>query len=119
MPISDILLCVVFAGTLPVGQLLFKWAAMSRDTGRPAVGLAMLTNPRLILAGAWYGCTALFWFFVLTRVDFNRAYPFSILGSALVPVLANLVFKEPLNRAMLVGYALVFAGLALVVGLKV
>ncbi|MFD1192280.1 MULTISPECIES: hypothetical protein [Phenylobacterium] len=117
MAVGDILLCAVFAGTLPVGQLLFKWAAMSRDPDRPAVGLAMLTNPRLILAGAWYGFTALFWFFVLTRVAFNRAYPFAILGSALVPVLAHLVFKEPLTRAMLAGYALVFAGLALVVGI--
>ncbi len=117
MAVGDILLCVVFAVTLPVGQLLFKWAAMGRDTGRPVVGLAMLANPRLILAGAWYGFTALFWFFVLTKVAFNLAYPFAILGSALVPVLAHLVFKEPLNRAMLVGYALVFAGLALVVGL--
>lgn len=117
MPVGDILLCAVFAVTLPVGQLLFKWAAMGRDTGRPVVGLAMLTNPRLILAGAWYGFTALFWFFVLTKVAFNLAYPFAILGSALVPVLARLVFKEPLTRAMLAGYALVFAGLALVVGL--
>lgn len=117
MAVGDILLCAAFAVTLPVGQLLFKWAAMGRDTGRPVVGLAMLTNPRLILAGAWYGFTALFWFFVLTKVAFNLAYPFAILGSALVPVLAHLVFKEPLSRAMLAGYALVFAGLALVVGL--
>lgn len=119
MPLADILLCAVFALTLPVGQLLFKWAAMGRDAARPALGLAMLANPRLILAGAWYGFTALFWFFVLTRVAFSLAYPFAILGSALVPVLAHLVFKEPLSRAMILGYVLVFAGLALVVGLGV
>ena len=117
MSLGDILLCAVFALTLPVGQLMFKWAAMGRDAARPALGLAMLTNPRLILAGVWYGFTALFWFFVLTKVAFNQAYPFAIVGSALVPVLAHLVFKEPLTRAMLAGYVLVFAGLALVVGI--
>jgi drug/metabolite transporter (DMT)-like permease len=112
---GDLILCSVFALTLPAGQLMFKWAALGRDSDRPAVGLAMLANPRLILAGVWYGFTALFWFYVLTRVAFTRAYPFAIAGSALVPVLARLVFKEPLTRAMIGGYVLVFAGLALVV----
>lgn len=115
MSLADVILCSVFALTLPAGQLMFKWAAMGRDPDRPALGLAMLTNPRLIMAGVWYGFTALFWFYVLTRVAFTLAYPFAIAGSALVPVLARLVFKEPLTRAMLGGYALVFAGLALVV----
>jgi drug/metabolite transporter (DMT)-like permease len=115
MSLADILLCSVFALTLPAGQLMFKWAALGRNVERPAVGLAMVTNPRLILAGVWYGFTALFWFYVLTRVAFTRAYPFAIAGSALVPVLARLVFKEPLTRAMLGGYVLVFSGLALVV----
>jgi len=119
MSLADILLCSVFALTLPAGQLMFKWAALGRDVARPVVGLAMLANPRLMLAGVWYGFTALFWFYVLTRVAFTRAYPFAIAGSALVPVLARLVFKEPLSRAMLGGYVLVFTGLALVVWGKV
>lgn len=119
MSLADILLCSVFALTLPAGQLMFKWAALGRDVARPAVGLAMLANPRLMLAGVWYGFTALFWFYVLTRVAFTLAYPFAIAGSALVPVLARLVFKEPLSRVMLGGYVLVFTGLALVVWGKV
>jgi hypothetical protein len=75
---KDMALCSVFAVALPVGQMMFKWAAIynARLTG-PLV-LRVVTNLPLIGAFAWYGVTALFWFYVLTRVPLSTAYAFSL-----------------------------------------
>jgi drug/metabolite transporter (DMT)-like permease len=112
---KDMALCSVFAVALPVGQMMFKWAAIynARLTG-PLV-LRVVTNLPLIGAFAWYGVTALFWFYVLTRVPLSTAYAFSLVGSCLVPIMAWLIFKEQPSWSMAAGYVLMFCGLALVV----
>jgi len=112
MPVTtkDMLLCAGFSLALPIGQTLFKFAAVNnaRLSGNPMVKL--VTNGPLIGAFAWYGLTALFWFYILTRVPLSTAYAFSIVGSGLVPLVAWLVFKEPLGWRFLVGYALMLSG---------
>lgn len=106
----EAVLCAGFAVALPIGQTLFKWAAQvnTRLTGNLAVRL--LSNGPLLGAFAWYGVTALFWFYILTRVPLSTAYVFSILGSGLVPLVAWLVFKEPIGWRFAAGYALMLAG---------
>ena len=74
----------------------------------------LITNGPLIGAFAWYGLTALFWFYILTRVPLSFAYAFSIVGSGLVPLVAWLVFKEPLDWRFAVGYVLMLAGFAVI-----
>ena len=76
--------------------------------GRWIVRLA--TNLPLIGAFAWYGLTALFWFYILTRVPLSYAYAFSIVGSGLVPLIAWWVFKEPLGWRFAAGYGLMLVG---------
>jgi drug/metabolite transporter (DMT)-like permease len=106
----EALLCAGFAVALPIGQTLFKWAALynARLGGNIVVRLA--SNGPLIGAFAWYGLTALFWFYILTRVPLSTAYVFSILGSGLVPLIAWLVFKEPIGWRFAAGYVLMLAG---------
>ena len=108
-------LCAGFAVALPIGQTLFKFAAVNnaRLTGPLVVRLA--TNAPLIGAFAWYGLTALFWFYILTRVPLSTAYVFSILGSGLVPLVARLVFKEPIGWRFAAGYALMMVGFAVII----
>ena len=110
MTAKDMLLCAGFSLALPIGQTLFKFAAVNnaRLSGNPVVKL--ITNGPLIGAFAWYGLTALFWFYILTRVPLSTAYAFSIVGSGLVPLIAWIVFKEPLGWRFLVGYALMLSG---------
>lgn len=111
----DIALCCVFSLTLPIGQVLFKRAAMAHAETTGSLPRRVLTNAALIVACAWYGGTALFWFLILTRVPLVAAYPFAIAGSASVPLVSSLVFKEKLSRDFAIGFVLMLAGLTLVV----
>ncbi|MBS0334450.1 MAG: hypothetical protein JSS35_16905 [Proteobacteria bacterium] len=111
---KDMLLCAGFSLALPVGQTLFKFAAVANARLSGPLILRLVTNLPLIGAFAWYGLTALFWFYILTRVPLSFAYAFSIVGSGLVPLMAWLVFKEPLDWRFAVGYALMLAGFAVI-----
>jgi drug/metabolite transporter (DMT)-like permease len=113
---KDVALCSVFAVALPLGQMMFKWGAVydKRLTG-PFLARVVLNYP-LIGAFAWYGVTALLWFYVLTRVPLSTAYAFSLVGSCLVPLVGWLVFKEAASWGMAGGYLLMMAGLFLIVG---
>lgn len=112
---KDIALCSVFAVALPLGQILFKTAAVydQRLSGPFLVRLAL--NLPLLAAFAWYGLTAVLWFYVLTRTPLSVAYAFSLVGSCLVPLAGWLVFREPVSWSMAWGYALIILGLLLVV----
>ena len=105
-------LCGVFAIALPLGQILFKLGAIYDQRVTGPFLLRVVQNPPLIGAFAWYGLTALLWFYVLTRVPLSLAYAFSLIGSALVPLAAWLIFKEPVSWRFAAGYVLILAGLA-------
>lgn len=115
MPLRDALLCSVFALALPMGQVMFKWAALYNARLEGGFLVRVIQNWPLIGAFAWYGVTALFWFYVLTRVPLSQAYVFSLVGSALVPIAAWVLFKEPFSATMGVGYALILIGFLVVV----
>ena len=114
MILKDALLCGGFSLALPVGQTLFKFAAVNNARLSGPLPIRLLTNAPLIGAFAWYGLTALFWFYILTRVPLSTAYAFSIVGSGLVPLVAWLVFKEPLDWRFALGYALMLSGFAVI-----
>ncbi|HEY0436900.1 MAG TPA: EamA family transporter [Phenylobacterium sp.] len=114
MKLADMALCAGFSLALPVGQTLFKFAADHNAKMTGPLVMRLATNPPLIGAFAWYGLTALFWFYILTRVPLSTAYVFSILGSGLVPLIAWLVFKEPLDWRFPIGYLLMLTGFAVI-----
>lgn len=110
---KDFALCAAFAVALPIGQLMFKWAALYNARIEGTMPLKLLQNYPLFLAFAWYGASSLVWFYILTRVPLSAAYPVAILGSALVPVFAWLIFREPVSWNLAGGYVLMLAGLFL------
>jgi multidrug transporter EmrE-like cation transporter len=112
---KDMALCSVFAVALPLGQMLFKWGAVYNERLSGSFMARVIVNYPLIGAFAWYGVTALLWFYVLTRVPLSSAYAFSLVGSCLVPLAGWLVFKEQASWSMAAGYGLMIAGLFLVV----
>ena len=114
MKLADVALCAGFSLALPIGQTLFKFAAVNNARLSGPLIIRLATNVPLIGAFAWYGLTALFWFYILTRVPLSLAYAFSIVGSGLVPLVAGLVFKEPLDWRFAVGYLLMLAGFAVI-----
>ncbi len=115
MPLKDLLLCLAFAVTLPIGQILFKVAANHSQSITGGMIAKVVLNPPLIGAFAWYGLTALFWFYILTRIALSTAYPFSILGSALVPLLASVLFHEQVTAQTAAGFAVMLLGFFMVV----
>jgi multidrug transporter EmrE-like cation transporter len=108
------MLCAGFSLALPIGQLMFKFAATQHARQTGSLVMRLITNGPLIAALAWYGLTAIFWFFILTRVPLSKAYPFALAGTGLIPILAWLVFKEPMSWRIAAGYALMLAGLFVV-----
>ncbi len=114
MGLKDTLLCAAFAVAMPAGQLMFKWAATYDATLAGPLPLRVLRNLPLMGAFGWYGLTALVWFYILTRLPLSQAYPFSILGSALAPLAAWLIFGETMTGQMAAGFALMLAGLVVV-----
>lgn len=112
--LKDAAMCAGFALALPLGQSLFKWAALTHEKLTGSLPMRLITNGPLIGAFAWYGLTALAWFYILTRVPLSTAYVFSILGSGLVPLIAWLVFKEPIGWRFAAGYALMIVGFAVI-----
>ena len=111
----EVALCCAFSLTLPIGQVLFKRAALRHGATSGPLPVRLLTNLSLVAACSWYGATALFWFFILTRIPLVAAYPFAIAGSASVPLVSSLVFKETLSRGFWLGFALMLVGLTIVV----
>lgn len=106
----DFALCSVFAFVLPAGQMMFKWAALYSGRLEGSFLVRLLQNYPLFMAFAWYGATAVLWYYILIRVPLTNAYAFSIVGSALVPIMAWLVFREPMSWRLAAGYALMIAG---------
>jgi drug/metabolite transporter (DMT)-like permease len=107
---KDALLCAGFSLALPLGQVLFKWAAVLHADSKGGMAARLASNPALIGALAWYGATALFWFYILTRIPLSTAYPFAVAGSGLVPLFAWLIFREQLTWQFVVGYAVMVLG---------
>jgi multidrug transporter EmrE-like cation transporter len=111
---KDIALCLSFAVVLPLGQSLFKWAAIYDKRLSGPLPVRMFSNYPLIGAGVWYALSAVLWFYVLTRVPLSTAYAFSLIGACLVPLVGWLVFQEQATWHMAAGYALMLAGFFLI-----
>lgn len=115
MNVKDMLLCTAFSLTIPAGQIMFKMAAINHERLAGPIWLRLITNLPLLGAFTWYGLTALFWLYILTRAPLSAAYSFSIIGTGLVPLVAWLIFKEPLGWRFIVGYGLMLLGLLVIV----
>jgi multidrug transporter EmrE-like cation transporter len=101
-------LLAAFAALLAVGQLLFKKAALA-GAGE-ALPWAFI-NRWIFLAILLYGAATLIWTWVLRTTPLSVAYPFAALAFVLVPLLAAAVYGEPLTARVLMGAALIVAGI--------
>jgi drug/metabolite transporter (DMT)-like permease len=114
MSSSQMILCGVFALCLAGGQILFKMAALSWNASVPDKGpFLSVFSPWLAAAGLTYGATAFLWLYILRSAPLNQAYLFSIAGSALVPIAAYVLFKEPVSAKYWAGFILTLLGIYL------
>jgi len=113
MNTTIIFFCLIFATSLAIGQVLFKLSADHVVGHLERSLIYALASPWLLAAGCVYFFTAGLWVYILTRVPLTLAYPFSLLGSALVPILAYIVFGEQLSAKAIFGMLLVLVGLSI------
>lgn len=105
-------LCATVALMLAAGQLLFKLAAVEWKV-RAAEGAfisGLLSWPFVASVGL-YGVATLLWIYALQFVPLSRAYLFVLGGAILVPVMAHILFGEPLGPAYWLGFAMVVGGI--------
>jgi undecaprenyl phosphate-alpha-L-ara4N flippase subunit ArnE len=108
---TSIMLLVLCAVGLSLGQILFKIAARSAATGTYSFFLNLGTSPSFLLAIALYGSMTFLWTYILTTVPLSKAYPFAVLSFVFVPLAAAVIFHEPLTIRYGFGIALIVTGL--------
>lgn len=114
MSLPIVLASIVFAVSLGIGQLLFKLAAGDIRSRLAASWLDAALSPWLLGAIALYAASTALWVYILAHTPLSKAYPFALLGAALVPLLARLVLNEPLPGQYLIGMAVVIVGVAMI-----
>jgi multidrug transporter EmrE-like cation transporter len=95
---------------LAAGQIMFKIVSGRIDT---LTDILLNKNTFLIFAAAavLYAGSTLAWIVALRSIPLSRAYLFMALGFVIVPVAAHFIFDEPLNLQLLIGAALICAGI--------
>ena len=104
--------CCVFAFALAAGQLMFKFAAT--DISAAPTWRTALLSYWLFGALALYAVSTALWILILMQMPLSKAYPFALLGAAIVPVLAYFVLSEPISPLYIGGMAAMIVGLALI-----
>lgn len=116
MKLEQFLYLSIVAVCLSVGQVLFKLAA--REIQRSPHDLLELTtsflNWPMASALILYSAAALLWVYVLGEVPLSRAFPFTSLAFALVPILSWVIFGDTFNVMYLMGLGIIFIGICVV-----
>jgi multidrug transporter EmrE-like cation transporter len=106
---------VSFPVAIAAGQLLFKRAAAQiGSTSGFSWVLDVAKLPSMWLAMALYGAATLLWVRILTTLPLSRAYPFMALAFVLVPAAGYVFFSEPITTRLVLGTALIVAGVLVV-----
>lgn len=118
LSLTQILVLLVYAIAMVGGQILFKLAAVRSGAagglGERLINLA--SNPFFIAALVLYGTLTIFWVWILTFTPLSRAYVFVALAFVLTPFAGVAFFGEQISTRLVIGIALVVAGLAFASG---
>ncbi len=106
--------CLGFAISLGIGQLMFKLAAADIKMRLNESYLSAVCSPWLLGALALYAASTLLWVIILMQMTLSRAYPFALLGAAIVPILAVLILGESISPYYPIGMFLVVLGVAII-----
>jgi drug/metabolite transporter (DMT)-like permease len=116
MRLALVLLLIVYSFGLSLGQMLFKISAERvKDESGARFVVSLFGSAHFLFACVVYFGLTLVWVWLLTRVPLSRAYPFVVLAFVFTPVLASLVFGEPITRWYVIGLALIIVGLTVLV----
>lgn len=116
MTLLALLIALLVAICLSTGQLLFKQAAMSIGETAASFDLIkqLVLNPWLFAGLVLYLLTTVVWVLLLRTAPVSVVYPVTGLSFLLVPLASHLIFGEAYSSRILLGGALICAGIALV-----
>jgi undecaprenyl phosphate-alpha-L-ara4N flippase subunit ArnE len=116
MPLRSLLLTVLTVLMIAVGQLMFKSAASQwKVDGFTWGSVTSFMSPLMIAALALYAAATVLWVYVLRTVPLSAAYAIFALAFLIVPILAHFVLDEPLSPNVLIGGAVIVAGIFIAV----
>lgn len=107
----DLVLMAVTVASICTGQVLFKMVAMRANEHHSYFDPSVLTL--LFVALLVYGSATLVWIRVLQSVPLALAYMFMSLSFVFVPLVAVIVFREPVSTRFLVGALMIILGLGI------
>ena len=114
MSLKGLLLVLGCIVLIAPGQLLFKSAAAQwRLDGGAWLAVRSLASPAFIAAIVLYALATLLWVYALRIVPLASAFPLYALTFLVVPLVAHFVAGEPLTPNVLIGGAVIIAGVAI------
>lgn len=108
MSVHPALLLTTSALFAATGQIFFKLGTAGTQS------LISYINPRLATGLVLYVASTILWLLGLAKIPLSRAYPFTILTFILVYLGSALFLGERLTLSVIIGAALVLAGLLVV-----
>lgn len=101
-----------------ISQLIIKWKMATFTFDSTATmydkflfAFSMLINPYIIISLLLTLMAGLAWMIAMTKFDISYAYPFTMLGFALVLVLSSFLFNEPITWHKVIGLVLITVGI--------
>jgi multidrug transporter EmrE-like cation transporter len=113
---AQIALLLLYAGAMSFGQLLFK-AAAELGTSEVSLGprlIAIVTNGYFLIAVILYAALTVLWVWILTFTPLSYAYPFAALAFGVTPLLAAVLFGDPVSLRLMAGCLLIIAGIIVI-----
>ncbi|MDO6498662.1 EamA family transporter [Photobacterium sanguinicancri] len=120
MTVSIFILIIISVALSALAQITLKYGvnsnynALNGDLTKYQLLWELLTNKYIVTGLFMYGCGAIIWLFVLSKLDVSKAYPFVGLGFILTMVLGCFILDETVNMTRIVGTMFVLLGVILV-----
>jgi multidrug transporter EmrE-like cation transporter len=115
MKISQVVMLMIFAIGMGLGQLLLKFSAqrqsINSDNHWSFRVLALFSDWPFLLGITLYSLLLVYWVWLLTFLPLSRAYPFTIVSFIIAAAGGALFFHEPLTLPLIAGLAIIGIGL--------
>lgn len=108
---TPILLALLTACSMAIGQILFKLGAKNWHGDSLIKWIwSFITNPFLVVAVFLYAFTIIIWIYVLKALPLSIAYPITALSYVIVPVISYFFLYEKITLHTFLGSLLIIVG---------
>ena len=114
MIFASVLSSSVAQVTLKTGMSSKRVLAAMESGDNLLIATTVFLNLHVILGLILYFLAAIFWLYVLAKLDVSIAYPFVGLGFIFTMILAHFIIGEPITSTKLVGTCFVAIGVVLI-----